>query len=109
MPSWRPGRAKACEPLLLDVFAMNFGNDGYDLNRMLRFVVGVETHFYPQISKLYERRIETWAAERRAKLGLDKAEEEDLELAIPVGPEPRHEWASRPRCATGRSAYHRAP
>jgi hypothetical protein len=28
---------------IFDVQAMSFGNDGYDLNRMLRFVVGVES------------------------------------------------------------------
>jgi hypothetical protein len=27
---------------------------------LLDFVVGVESQFYPQIGKLYERRIEAW-------------------------------------------------
>jgi hypothetical protein len=57
---------------------------------MLRFVVGVESQFYAQIGKRYERRIETWAAERRAKLGLDKAREEDVNWPSPPGRNPRH-------------------
>ena len=47
---------------IFEVLEMNFGYDGYDLDRMLRFVVGVESQFYPQIGELYERRIEAWAA-----------------------------------------------
>ena len=53
---------------------------------MLLFVVGVESEFYPQIGELYERRIETWAAGRRAELGMDPAEEQDLEPLIAAGP-----------------------
>jgi hypothetical protein len=69
---------------------MNFGNDGYELDRMFRFAVGVESEFYSQIGKLYERQIEAWAALRREALGLDKPEEE-LEPVVGAGPEPRHE------------------
>ena len=56
---------------LFDVLAMNFGNDGYDLDRMLRFVVGVESSFYPQIGTLYAERIAAWATERSAGLNPD--------------------------------------
>jgi hypothetical protein len=64
------------------VLDFNFGRDGYDLNRMLRFVVGVESQFYPQIGKLYSRRIEAWAATRRAELRLDRAGDEEVEESI---------------------------
>ena len=47
---------------------MNFGDDGYDLERMLRFVVEVDSPFYPGIALLYARRIEAWAAARRREL-----------------------------------------
>ena len=57
---------------------MNFGGDRYDLEQMLRFLVGVDSQFYPQIGELYERRISDWAVGRRAELGLHRAEE-DLE------------------------------
>jgi len=73
------------------VLALNFSNDDYPLDRMLRFVVKVESQFYPQIGELYDRRIRAWAAARQAKLGLDQPAEVDLEPAIFVGPEPRHE------------------
>ena len=36
---------------------------------MLRFVVGVESQFYPQIDALYRRRIEAWAG--RATSGME--------------------------------------
>jgi hypothetical protein len=76
---------------IFDVLEMNFDNDGYDLNRMLRFVVGVESEFYSQIGELYERRIEAWAAVRRAELGMDPAEEQNLKSLIATGPQPRYE------------------
>ena len=58
---------------------MNFGHSGYNRDQLLDFVVGVESQLYPQIGNLYERRIEAWAAERRGKLVLDKAEERNPE------------------------------
>jgi hypothetical protein len=56
---------------IFDVLEMNFGNDGYDLDRMLRFVVGVESSFYPQIGTLYANRIVAWATKRRPELNCD--------------------------------------
>jgi hypothetical protein len=64
---------------IFDVLAMNFGRSGYDRDQMLDFVVGVESQFYPQIGKLYERRIEAWGAARREKLTLERAEGEHPE------------------------------
>jgi hypothetical protein len=64
---------------IFDVLAMNFGHSGYDRDEMLDFVVGVESQFYPQIGKLYERRIEAWAATRREKRALDTAVEGNTE------------------------------
>ena len=57
---------------LFDVLDSNFGDGGYDLNQMLRFVVAVESEFYPQLGTLYKRRIEAWAAVRRAALRSDQ-------------------------------------
>jgi len=53
---------------IFDVLAMNFHDRGYDREAMRDFVVGVESEFYPQISRLYELRIEGWGAARRAEL-----------------------------------------
>jgi len=58
---------------IFEVLDMNFGDEGYDLNRMLRFV-NFESEFYPDFGALYEHRIRAWAAERRQQLGLDQAE-----------------------------------
>ena len=55
---------------IFDVLEMNFGKDGYDLDRMLRFVVGVESSFYAQVGRLYKLRIKDWAAVRKAELDL---------------------------------------
>jgi hypothetical protein len=63
---------------VFDVLDMNFGHDGYNLDRMLRFVVDVESQFYPQIGELYERRIEAWAAAQREKLALDRLKKAEL-------------------------------
>lgn len=51
---------------VFDVLDMNFGISGYDLDRMLSFIVGVESQFYPQIGTLYARRVAAWADMRRA-------------------------------------------
>ncbi len=53
---------------IFDVLEMNFGDDGFDLDRMLRFVVGVESQFYSQIGELYTQRIEAWAALQQRSL-----------------------------------------
>ena len=75
---------------IFDVLEMNFG-DSYDLNRILTFVVRLESQFYPQFGSLYQRRIEDWVAARRAELGLDEIEDKDLESVTFVGCGPRHE------------------
>ena len=64
---------------IFDVLEMNFGDRGYDRDDMLGFVVGVESQFYPQIGKLYQRRIEAWGTARREKLALEKPEEQHPE------------------------------
>jgi hypothetical protein len=50
---------------IFDVLEMNFGDDGYDADQMLDFVVSVDSEFYPQIDMLYRMRIWEWAAARR--------------------------------------------
>ena len=50
---------------IFDVLEMNFGDDGYDLDQMLDFVVSIDSEFYPQLDRLYRRRIREWAAARR--------------------------------------------
>jgi hypothetical protein len=51
---------------LFEILEMNFGEEGYDIDEMQAFVVGVESEFYPQLGELYRRRISAWAATRRA-------------------------------------------
>lgn len=58
---------------LFGVLAMNF--DDYDIDAMLRFIVSIDSPFYPQIGALYEHRIRVWANVRRAELGLDRVDE----------------------------------
>jgi hypothetical protein len=53
---------------IFDVLEMNFGHDGYPMEAMQRFVIAVESEFYPQIGRLYRRRIEAFAAERQPTL-----------------------------------------
>jgi len=60
---------------IFDVLDMNFGDSGYRLDQLLRFVVSVESQFYPQIGELYERRIKTWGTARRAELDMQAADE----------------------------------
>jgi hypothetical protein len=64
---------------IFNVLAMNFRNRGYDRDQLLGFVLGVESQFYPQISELYERRIEAWAAAQREKVQLEKTQERNAE------------------------------
>ncbi len=66
---------------VFDVLQMNFGDEGYDLTQMQRFVIGIESEFYPTIDALYRQRIETWGAERRVEWVADRA---DVDLE-PVG------------------------
>jgi hypothetical protein len=49
---------------IFDVLEMNFGRDGFDTDQILDFV-SIDSQFYPEIRKLYLRRIIDWAAERR--------------------------------------------
>jgi hypothetical protein len=46
---------------LFRVLEMNFGNAAYNLQKMQRFVIGIDSQFYPQIGLLYRKRIEAWA------------------------------------------------
>jgi hypothetical protein len=46
---------------IFQVLHMNFSHGGYNLDQMQRFVVGIDSQFYPQIGPLYRRRIEAWA------------------------------------------------
>jgi hypothetical protein len=55
---------------IFDVLDMNFGGGGYDLKAVQRFVVGVDSQFYPQIGFLYSWRIQTWAAAQRTQQAL---------------------------------------
>ena len=50
---------------VFDVLEMNFGDDGYDLEQMQDFVVGVDSEFYPDLGKLYRQRVANWATEPR--------------------------------------------
>ena len=46
---------------IFDVLDMNFDRIESALGAMQRFVVAIESQFYPQIGSLYRRRIEVWA------------------------------------------------
>ncbi len=74
---------------IFDDLERHFGRDGYDLERMQRFVIGLESAFYPQFGKLYRRRIDAWAAARQAEQVIDR--EEDLETIAGTELGPRHE------------------
>jgi hypothetical protein len=51
---------------IFDVLEMNFGDYGYDLEAMQDFVVSIDSEFYPELGRLYRRRITRWAGEQRA-------------------------------------------
>jgi hypothetical protein len=51
---------------IFEVLGSNFVHDGFDLDEMQEFVVGVESEFYPQFGALYRRRIAAWAATQQA-------------------------------------------
>jgi hypothetical protein len=46
---------------IFDVLEMNFRYGGYDPDELRDFVAGVESQLYPQMGKLYKRRIEAAA------------------------------------------------
>lgn len=58
---------------ILDVLDMNFDDPGTDLGTLLRFVVGIDSQFYPQLGRLYRRRINTWATERARLIEAEEA------------------------------------
>jgi hypothetical protein len=47
---------------IFEVLDMNFNHAECDVEQMQRFVVGIDSEFYPQIGLLYRRRIQGWAA-----------------------------------------------
>lgn len=58
---------------ILDVLDMNFDDPGTDLGTLLGFVVGIDSQFYPQLGRLYRRRIRSWAAQRARLLEAEEA------------------------------------
>ena len=58
---------------ILDVLAMNFGGRKADLSKLLAFVVGIDSQFYPQLGRLYRRRIQAWATERARLVEAEEA------------------------------------
>jgi hypothetical protein len=49
------------------------------VDEMPGFVVSIESQFYPQIGRMYDRRIRAWAEKCRVKLGLNEEEDEEFE------------------------------
>ena len=47
---------------------------GYNLEQMLRFVVGIDSQFYPQLSGLYRRRIQAWSVQLALSVEAEEAE-----------------------------------
>ena len=47
------------------VLAANFADEGYDLDQMQHFVVDVDSEFYPNLERLYRKRIRNWAVDQR--------------------------------------------
>ncbi len=62
---------------IFDVLDFNFGEDGYDLDQMLRFIVSVDSEFYPQLGRLYRKRIANWAAGQRVGSAQEGEEPKD--------------------------------
>lgn len=58
---------------IYDVLEMNFGDDGYEPERVLAFT-SASSQFYPQFGRLYAARIAGWTAERRAEWESGRAE-----------------------------------
>jgi hypothetical protein len=48
---------------------MYLADCGYDLGRMLDFVVAADSQFYPEFGSLYGRRIISWGTRRPHELG----------------------------------------
>jgi hypothetical protein len=46
---------------IFEMLDMNFDRAAYNLEKMQRFVVGINSQLYPQIGLLYRRRIQAWA------------------------------------------------
>jgi hypothetical protein len=58
---------------IFDVLAMNFRDRETDMSKLLAFVVGIESQFYPQLGRLYRRRIQAWAGQRARLREADEA------------------------------------
>jgi hypothetical protein len=58
---------------IFDVLEANFSDAGYNLDQMLRFVVGIDSQFYPQLGRLYRRRIQAWAIQQERSVEADEA------------------------------------
>jgi hypothetical protein len=56
---------------IYDVLDMNFGERGYDLDVMDRFVVSVESQFYPDLGRLYRQRIREWGRRMQVQAAVD--------------------------------------
>jgi hypothetical protein len=67
---------------ILEVLDMNFGENGYDEGDMQRFVVGIDSEFYPGLEKLYRARISEMAAEHHVDEEEDDGVEEGEDGAI---------------------------
>jgi hypothetical protein len=50
---------------IFEVLDANYGDDGYNLDEMQKFVVSIDSEFYPDLGWQYRRRIASWAAEQR--------------------------------------------
>ncbi len=58
---------------IFDVLEANFSDAGYNLEQMLRFVVGIDSQFYPQLGRLYRRRIQAWAIQKARSVEAEEA------------------------------------
>ena len=50
---------------IFDVLEMNFADEGYDIDEMQAFVLGIESEFYPQLDGIYRRQIAAWGESRK--------------------------------------------
>jgi hypothetical protein len=50
---------------IFEVLEANYGDDGYNLDEMQKFIVSIDSEFYPDLGWQYRRRIASWAAEQR--------------------------------------------
>jgi hypothetical protein len=58
---------------IFDVLQANFSDAGYNLEQMLRFVVGIDSQFYPQLGRLYRRRIQARAIRQARSVEAEEA------------------------------------